>query len=86
MRGKNRSLGFFILTILIGFIIGTFLWDFAAVYFKAIKFLSYSQVIGIKEPVILDLNVMRVAFAFSLKINMGSVIGLILGGIIYRWL
>ena len=46
--------------------------------------LSYGQEFGLTEPLQLDLGVVRLTFAIMFKINIASIIGVIISMIIYR--
>ena len=46
--------------------------------------LSYGQEFGIKDPLTLDLGIAKLTFAFMFKINIASIIGVIISSFIYR--
>ncbi len=50
------------------------------------SFLSYGQNFGLLDPVVLDLGVLVLTFGLSIKITISSIIGIIIGIIIYRFL
>ncbi|AIS52085.1 hypothetical protein TKV_c09060 [Thermoanaerobacter kivui] len=72
-RGKSPWILVFL--IVVGLILGGFLGDLLAHFFKQ---LAYQQIIGMNHPLTLDLNFIRFSFMLSFKINVGSVLGLIL--------
>lgn len=72
-RGKSGWTLLFLL--LVGLILGGFVGDLLGNFFKE---LSYAQVIGMNNPLTLDLNFLKFSFMLTFKINVGTVIGLIL--------
>ena len=46
--------------------------------------LSYGESFGLETPMTLDLNVIKISFALMFKINIASIIGLILAVFIYK--
>lgn len=49
-------------------------------------FLNYGQSFGLTSPVVLDLGIMVLTFGLSIKITVASIIGIMIGIIIYRFL
>jgi uncharacterized protein DUF4321 len=83
MGRNNRRVGFLIFIIIIGAITGTFIGDILGTNFEFLKFLKYSYQIGFK-PVPLDLHVLLITLGINIRINIMSIIGIILAIIIYR--
>ncbi len=79
MRGKNNWACF--LMILAGIVIGGFIGSL----FPG-TFLNYGQSFGLTSPVVLDLGIMVLTFGLSIKITVASIIGIMIGIIIYRFL
>ena len=80
MKGKGWICVLFILAgLVIGGLIGNltsgidFLW-----------WLSYGQEFGLSSPLILDLGVIKLTFAIMFKINIASIVGVIISMFIYR--
>ena len=46
--------------------------------------LSYSQTFGLDNPIVLDLSVVKITFALMFKINVASIIGLLLAVFVYK--
>ena len=46
--------------------------------------LSYGQSFGLDNPIVLDLNVLKLTFGIVFNINVASIIGMILAIFIYR--
>lgn len=81
MRGKNNWACF--LLILAGLVVGGFLGQLAADH-AALSWLNYGQSFGIDNPVVLNLGIMVLTFGLSVRISIASVLGIIIGIIIYR--
>lgn len=79
MKGKNHWACF--LMILTGIVAGGFIGNL----FPS-TWLNYGQTFGFTNPVILDLGILCVTFALTIKITVSSMIGIAIGIIIYRFL
>lgn len=80
---KNKGTWVCILFILAGLVIGGLIGQLT----EGVNFLwwlSYGQEFGLTEPLQLDLGVVRLTFAIVFKINIASIIGVIISMIIYR--
>ena len=49
-----------------------------------LSWLAYGQTFGIQDPFVLDMNVLSLTFAFSIQINIASIIGLAIAIFLYR--
>ena len=79
MRGKNNWACF--LMILAGIVIGGFIGSLFPN-----SFLNYGNTFGMSTPLVLDFGILVLTFGLSIKITLGSIIGIIVGIIIYRLL
>lgn len=79
--GKNNWALFLLL--LGGIVLGGFLGELAA-KIPALTWLSYGQSFGLTSPVVLDLGILVLTFALTIKITIASIIGVLLAIIIYR--
>jgi len=79
--GRNRWTLF--LFLLAGMVLGSFL-GFLLKQYSFFEWLDYGQAFGLTGPVTLTLGVMSLTFGFVLRINIGSLIGMLLGYIAYR--
>ena len=80
---KNKGTWVCILFILAGLVIGGLIGQLT----EGVNFLwwlSYGQEFGLTEPLQLDLGVVKLTFAIMFKINIASIIGVIISMIIYR--
>lgn len=72
-----------VLFILAGLVIGGLLGQLA----QSVDFLwwlSYGQEFGLSSPMVLDINVLKLTFGLTVKINIASIIGMIISIIVYR--
>ena len=67
------------LLILAGIVIGGFIGSL----FPS-TWLNYGQAFGLSQPLVLDLGILSVTFALSIKITIASILGIALAIIIYR--
>ncbi len=81
MKGKGTWVC--ILFILAGLVIGGLIGELT----EGVDFLwwlSYGQEFGLTEPLILNLGVIKLTFAIMFKINIASILGVIISMFIYR--
>lgn len=69
------------LLILAGIVIGGFIGSL----FPS-TWLNYGQSFGLSSPLVLDLGILCITFALSIKITMASIIGIAVGIVIYRFI
>ena len=50
------------------------------------SFLNYGQSFGLSSPVVLDLGILVLTFGLTIKITVASILGIVIGIIIYRFL
>lgn len=83
MAVKDRSFWIMLIFILSGLVIGGLLGSLAA-NSSALWWLAFGQEFGLESPFVLDLNILRITFAFTIKINIASIIGMAIAIFIYR--
>lgn len=83
MATKNKNIWILVLFIFSGLVIGGLLGELAG-QVDFLWWLSYGQSFGLSNPIQLDLNIVQITFALMLKINIASIIGLIIAILIYR--
>lgn len=83
MAVKDKGKWVAILFILSGLVIGGLLGDLAA-NIDWLWWLSFGEQFGLQEPLVLDLKVLTITFALMIKINIASIIGVIIALLIYR--
>lgn len=75
MATRDKSTWIMILFIFAGLVIGGLLGQLAS-QVEWLNWLSYGQEFGIQDPFVLNMNVLSLTFAFSVHINIASIIGL----------
>ena len=83
MAARDKSFWILLIFILSGLVIGGLLGNLAA-NVNGLWWLSFGQEFGLSEPLILDLQVVKLTFAITFKINIASIIGVIISMFIYR--
>lgn len=83
MATKEKNFWVFLIFMLAGLVLGGLLGQIASSV-DWLWWLGYGQEFGIVEPMILDLNVLKLTFAMMIKINIASIIGLIIAVFAYR--
>ena len=71
---RNRGPWTLFFLLMIGLIFGGFIGDYLG---NSVKQLSFQQIIGMTSPMMLNLNVIKLSFMLSFKINVGTVVGII---------
>lgn len=82
--GSKNSWALFLL-LLSGIVLGGFIGELANGV-SGLSWLSYGQVFGLADPIVLNLGILILTFGLSIKINIASIIGVIISIIIYRFL
>lgn len=83
MAVKDRGRIVSILFILAGLVIGGLIGNFAS-DIKGLSWLAYGEEFGLRDPIILDLNVLTLTLGLTIRINIASIIGVIISLIVYR--
>ena len=83
MATREKNVWILILFILCGIVVGGLLGELAS-NVDFLWWLSYGEEFGISEPITLDLIVITLSFGLMLKINIASIIGMILAIFIYK--
>jgi len=83
MAVKQKNVWILLLFILSGLVVGGLLGDLA----KEVDFLwwlGYGESFGLSSPLELDLSIVQISFGLMFKINIASIIGMIIAIVIYR--
>ena len=83
MATRDKSIWILIIFILSGLVIGGLIGELTA-EINGLWWLSYGQSFGIESPLVINLNVIKITFALTMKINIASIIGMAVGIFIYR--
>lgn len=74
-----------LLLMLAGIVLGGFIGTLTQ-NLPGLSWLSYGQSFGLDSPIILNLGILVITFGLSIKITISSILGLILAGIVYRFI
>lgn len=83
MATKDKNFWILLIFICSGLVIGGLIGEMAS-QVEWLSWLSYGQAFGLQDPLVLELNVIKITFALSLNINLSSIIGLGIALFLYR--
>ena len=83
MATKEKNIWILLVFLLSGLVIGGLLGEIA-LEVEWLKWLAYGQSFGLTSPVQLDLGVVMLTFGLMLKINVASIVGMIIAIVVYR--
>lgn len=83
MATREKNIWILLVFLLAGLVIGGLLGKLASSV-SWLWWLSYEQEFGINSPIVLDLSVLKLTFGLMFKINIASIIGMILAIFIYK--
>lgn len=83
MAVRSKNTWILIIFIFSGLVIGGLLGDLAT-HVDFLNWLSYGQEFGLESPIVLNLSFIKLTFACMIKINIASIIGIVIAVLIYR--
>lgn len=84
--GNSRKNNWVLVIILLcGIVLGGYLGTLASKV-GFLSWLGYGNTFGLTSPVVLDLGILVLTFGLTITINIASIIGLIIGIIVYRFI
>ena len=83
MAVREKNIWILLVFLLAGLVIGGLLGEFASSV-SWLGWLSYEKQFGLENPLVLDLSVVKLTFGLMFKINVASIIGMILAIFIYK--
>ncbi len=83
MATKDKNIWVLLIFILAGLVVGGLLGELASKV-DFLWWLAYGNSFGLAEPLVLDLNIIKITFALTIKVNIASIIGILLSILIYR--
>ncbi|MBE5941392.1 MAG: DUF4321 domain-containing protein [Lachnospiraceae bacterium] len=84
--GNSRKNNWVLVIILLcGIVLGGYIGTLASKV-PFLTWLSYGNTFGLTSPVVLDLGILVLTFGLTIHINLASIIGLIIGIIVYRFI
>ena len=83
MATKDKSIWILIVFILSGIVIGGLIGDLASKS-GGLWWLAYGQEFGLRDPLSVDLSIIKFSFSLLITLNISSILGMILAVLIYR--
>ena len=83
MAKREKNIWILLVFLLAGLVIGGLLGKLASSV-SWLWWLSYEQQFGLETPIVLDLSVLKLTFGLMFKINIASIIGMVLAIFIYK--
>lgn len=84
--GNSRKNNWILVVILLcGIVLGGYLGTLASKV-SFLSWLGYGNTFGLTSPMVLDLGILVLTFGLTININIASIIGLIIGIIVYRFI
>lgn len=82
---KGKNLWALFLFLLAGIVLGGFLGKLVSGV-PALSWLNYGTSFGLDSPFVLNLEIIVLTFGIQLKVTIGSIIGMVIGAIVYRFM
>lgn len=83
MATRDKNIWVLLVFILSGLVIGGLLGRLASSV-PWLWWLSFEQEFGLESPMVLDLSILKLTFGLMFKINVASIIGMVLAIFIYK--
>lgn len=83
MATREKNIWILLIFLLAGLVVGGLLGRLASSV-SWLWWLSYEQEFGLQTPLVLDLSVLKLTFGLMFKINIASIIGMVLSIFIYK--
>lgn len=83
MATKDKNIWILLIFILSGLVIGGLLGELAS-HVDWLWWLSFGQQFGLENPIVLNLNIVKITLGLMFKINIASIIGMAIAIFIYR--
>lgn len=84
--GNSRKNNWILVIILLcGIVLGGYIGTLAS-HVGFLSWLAYGKTFGLTSPIVLDLGILVLTFGLTITINIASIIGLIIGIIVYRFI
>lgn len=84
-KARNKNGWVLLLLMLAGVVLGGLIATLTKDV-QALNWLGYGQNFGIDTPLVLDLGILVITFGLKIKITIASIVGMLLGGLIYRFI
>lgn len=81
----NKNGWILLLLMLAGIVLGSFAASLTETM-PGFSWLSFGQSFGLDSPIVLNLGIIIITFGLSIKITIGSILGLLIAAFIYRFI
>jgi len=83
MKGHTQNIWVLILLLLAGVVLGGFIGSLLGDV-PALSWLTYGSKFGLSSPLVLDLGVLTLQFAITIRFTIAGIIGIIIALLVYR--
>ncbi len=73
----------FLIFLFSGIIIGGLLGELASKV-SFLSWLAYGKSFGLTDPLVLDINILKISFGFLVELNVASIIGILIAMLLYK--
>lgn len=84
-RGVGKNYWALVLLILAGVVVGGLIGELASGV-SFLSWLNYGQTFGLSSPLVLDLGILVLTFALTIKITIAGIIGVLIAVILYHFI
>ncbi|MDR2649531.1 MAG: DUF4321 domain-containing protein [Clostridiales bacterium] len=82
MKDRKNALNLFLL-FMAGMVVGGFIGYYLGQY-PLFTWLNYGKVFGMDQPVSLEFGIIHLVLGIKINIDIASIFGMVLGGLVYR--
>ena len=83
MATREKNIWILLVFLLSGLVIGGLLGEIAS-RVNGLWWLAYGKEFGLVSPLQLDLNILKITFGLTVKINIASIVGIMIAIFVYR--
>lgn len=80
---KSAGFWLWLFVLLAGLVLGGFIGDVIGGY-QSLSWLAYGKEFGLAEPLVLDCYIFRLTFGFTMRINIASILGVLIALVVYK--
>ncbi len=84
-KAGSKNAWVLLILMLAGIVVGGFIGNLASGV-NGLSWLNYGQAFGLDNPLVLNLGILVITFGLTIKITIASIIGMIIAGLVYRFL
>ncbi len=84
-KAGSKNAWVLLVLMLAGIVVGGFIGNLTEGV-SGLNWLNYGQSFGLDNPLVLNLGILVITFGLTIKITIASIIGMIIAGLVYRFL